>query len=1212
MYKVLFKSYWGYGITAILLFLITILYSQFFSSDLGDAFEQQKLQNKVNSICSNMDIIAKTLEDKNDKYNFFNDTLLSTLNNEGLSAFVYNHDSLIAWSNNKYILPANNKSQGVSIEYVQNSFVLIKNYSLSNLSLKLSFPLKYAYKIENEYLQNKLNPRLGIIKNIKFIKNSNSSLKLYDPEGNILINDEWIKGSKLSPTILSLLFYIFILGFSFLLQFFRKLIKSYSIPKIVSLLAITSIIASIAIVFNLTLIPDILVKSDIFNPTTFASSSVFSSLGNLFIFTISGLFLVFSVSDYIGKIRNKKRERLSIFILYFSLVLILILLRNIVADLVFNSTISFDVTQINSINHLSIIGLIAIGIIIYIYSFFLNKGFEIIPQNNNTNKWIVLGIVTVVALLASIINTNFNYITVLLFFFTVSLKLLFEKADISKSTSLNTLFLLAFSLVLSIWLNNLNSENELNRRQSIIQSIAINQDPKVEYLFSEITKKIYSDETLLSLFQNENIAFDSISSYIENSYFKKYKHFEKYDFQTTICTKDLKLIIRPQNIEVICDTFFYENLIQYGKLTSNKNLYLLSYGTGQVNYLGVFQFYKMTDDGYMTFTVYMEINSKLKRKGFTKLLNSGEYDPFEKIANYSLATYTNNKRVENYGKFGYPKYFDWKINDDNDMVFYDYHNYKHLIYRADKNKIYILSRKIPPTLSKIAPFSYLLIIYSFLFIILNYFSNYYLFKSTFKLNFATRLQIAMISIIIISFAVISSITIFYINKLNEDKNINQLKDLATALQTEFEHKLSNEDDLRVVDPDYLNSLLLKFSKVFDTDINIYHVNGYLLSSTRYAVFQYPLLSKLMNPMAYNYLKKGYHDLYITKENIGSLVYSSAYLPFHNSEGKNIAYINLPYFARQEVLKQDLLTLLMTLMNVYSLIIVLSILVILIVSNYASRPLAIIKKHMQEVSLGTTNKKIEWRGIEEINVLVDEYNRMIDALEISSDKLAKSERESAWREMAKQVAHEIKNPLTPMKLSVQYMMRTYNENTADNKERIASLSNTLIEQIDTLANIASAFSDFADMPKSISDIQEINSVIKAATELYNDELNVKINLDCKNKYWVYIDKTQWIRVFNNLIKNSIQAANNRKEVNINISLSEKDDILIIKIKDNGKGIPENKRDMIFVPKFTTKTKGAGLGLAMVKNIVNNSDGNIRLESSNENGSVFIIELPLKKK
>jgi nitrogen fixation/metabolism regulation signal transduction histidine kinase len=242
--------------------------------------------------------------------------------------------------------------------------------------------------------------------------------------------------------------------------------------------------------------------------------------------------------------------------------------------------------------------------------------------------------------------------------------------------------------------------------------------------------------------------------------------------------------------------------------------------------------------------------------------------------------------------------------------------------------------------------------------------------------------------------------------------------------------------------------------------------------------------------------------------------------------------------------------------------------------------------------------------------VEEYNKMIDALALSSEKLAQSEREMAWREMAKQVAHEIKNPLTPMKLSVQYLMRTFENKDPNWEEKLQSLSKTLIEQIDTLSNIATAFSDFANMPKSMKEKHEINAIIETAVDLYSNHDNVKLTFTSSETFKVNVDKNQWIRVFNNLIKNSIQAMPDDHNLEIEISLERQDSAVQIRFSDNGKGIPEAMQEMIFVPKFTTKTTGAGLGLAMVKNIVTNSEGSIRFESVANKGTTFYIQLPLK--
>jgi len=367
------------------------------------------------------------------------------------------------------------------------------------------------------------------------------------------------------------------------------------------------------------------------------------------------------------------------------------------------------------------------------------------------------------------------------------------------------------------------------------------------------------------------------------------------------------------------------------------------------------------------------------------------------------------------------------------------------------------------------------------------------------------------------------------------------------------------------------------------------------------------MSELINPVALKDLKLDHQSIFIDRENIGNMLFSSAYMPFHNSEGEIIAFLNLPYFAREEVLRSEISTLLMALMNVYILIIVVAILTILFVSKYISRPLIMLKEKLQLVSVGKDNTKIEWHGIEEIEALVSEYNRMIDALALSSERLAKSERETAWREMAKQVAHEIKNPLTPMKLSVQYMMYSFDENATDNKDKLQALANTLVEQIDTLTNIATAFSDFANMPKSTKQLHDFASIINTAVDIYKDYSNVSIELSIENDLQLFIDKNQWLRVFNNLIKNSLQAKIPDQKLIISIDVKTTDTKVIIAFRDNGHGIDEDMRDKIFVPNFTTKTKGSGLGLAMVKNIVNNSDGKISFESELGKGTIFIIEL-----
>jgi len=352
------------------------------------------------------------------------------------------------------------------------------------------------------------------------------------------------------------------------------------------------------------------------------------------------------------------------------------------------------------------------------------------------------------------------------------------------------------------------------------------------------------------------------------------------------------------------------------------------------------------------------------------------------------------------------------------------------------------------------------------------------------------------------------------------------------------------------------------------------------------------------------------SFFVQKEQIGSLEYLSAYLPLNNNNNETLAYINLPYFARESELRYEASTFLVTFININLLLLVLAIVIAFSISNYVTRPLQFIRENLSQVKLGKTNQKIDWYRNDEIGNLVKEYNRMIDELEISAELLAKDERESAWREMAKQVAHEIKNPLTPMKLSVQYLQKAYKDRVDDWEERLDGFTNTMIEQIDSLSLIASEFSDFAKLPSNNNSKIELNSFIPDVVKLYKDFDKVKIKLNIQEqKMIIYADSKQMLRVFNNIIKNAIQSYNKDETAFIFIECVKEGSQAVIKVKDEGCGIPPEQQDKIFNPYFTTKTGGLGLGLAMVKNIVESFNGAVTFETQTNSGTTFIIRLPL---
>jgi two-component system, NtrC family, nitrogen regulation sensor histidine kinase NtrY len=267
--------------------------------------------------------------------------------------------------------------------------------------------------------------------------------------------------------------------------------------------------------------------------------------------------------------------------------------------------------------------------------------------------------------------------------------------------------------------------------------------------------------------------------------------------------------------------------------------------------------------------------------------------------------------------------------------------------------------------------------------------------------------------------------------------------------------------------------------------------------------------------------------------------------------------------------------------------------------------------MRQVKLGRKSDQIDWKNKDEIGSLVSEYNRMILELASSAELLAQSERESAWREMAKQVAHEIKNPLTPLRLSIQLLERAYRDKAPDIDQKVERLSKTMLEQIDTLSSIASAFSDFAKMPKPANEGMDLKALAKTAIDLFHEtseDVDFTFEDHGLEKAWIWADKEQLLRVFNNLFRNAIQAIPEDRKGRIEVTLSKQNRNFIIAVKDNGTGIQEEMIDKIFVPNFTTKTAGMGLGLAMVKNIVESCNGQIWFETTKDRGTTFHVSFP----
>jgi two-component system, NtrC family, nitrogen regulation sensor histidine kinase NtrY len=482
--------------------------------------------------------------------------------------------------------------------------------------------------------------------------------------------------------------------------------------------------------------------------------------------------------------------------------------------------------------------------------------------------------------------------------------------------------------------------------------------------------------------------------------------------------------------------------------------------------------------------------------------------------------------------------------------------------------------------------------------------------SLFRPTLRIRIYISMLAIILFSLLVIGITTIIYFNSQNEAYHIERLKrkehSIIASLTYFFKDELT-KNELNTVSKEFEEELT-KLADINNIQINIYELDGDILMSSNYD-FDNPDYYKTSIPEKYlNQLKTtGSRQVEeLDDDNISTysyLISKDSNLP--------IAIVNLPYNRNQNPDSNLLKPFLTVLIEIYIILLIVASLIAFFLSNYITKTIRTISDKIRSVEINKVNEPIEWPLNDEIGVLVSEYNKMIVQLDQSTKKLAQSEREEAWREMAKQVAHEIKNPLTPMKLSVQHLERSLKSNDTEFDEKMKSFSERMIQQIDTLSSIATEFSNFAKMPKS--NIREVDliKIIEASVYLFNNEKNVEIIFEKNNgnHYLVQGDDEQLTRVFNNLLKNAVQSIPDHKKGVITVSISTKRTVYLISVKDNGIGISDEQHEKIFVPNFTTKSSGSGLGLAMVQQIITAHNGSIYFESKEGEGSTFYVELPL---
>lgn len=470
----------------------------------------------------------------------------------------------------------------------------------------------------------------------------------------------------------------------------------------------------------------------------------------------------------------------------------------------------------------------------------------------------------------------------------------------------------------------------------------------------------------------------------------------------------------------------------------------------------------------------------------------------------------------------------------------------------------------------------------------------------------------MILLVILASILIAAVSIYQYKQEAIAYHKDKLERKEAAIRASIDYELRHTTYMVKTEniPLIFKEKIYEISNIHNVELNMYNLEGHLLKSSTATFFKDSVETKIPEFILQE-LQRSQDKRYVVHTVENGKNYQSSYTYITDNYFKPLGILNLPSIEDDGFIDEELNEFLMKLLQVYILMMFLAVVLAYFLSKYITKSLNKVSDKIIKTRLDKRNKKIKIdEASREIHTLIQAYNSMIDELEESAIKLARTEREQAWREMAKQVAHEIKNPLTPMRLSVQSFERKFDPKDPQIHQQVKEYSNTLIQQIDTMSSIASAFSNFAEMPAQQNETLNVPKIIKLGLDIFNEEYIVfhTENEEILAKF----DRTQLIRVVTNLVKNAIQATEGQEDPKVKIDVRASENHVLIAIFDNGTGISEENREKIFEPKFTTKSSGMGLGLGMVKNIVEAYHGSITFTSEIGAGTTFVVKIPKVKK
>lgn len=1130
------------------------------------------------------------------------------------------NSGVIAW-NRTYFLPDLASLSGAdSIIYlraVRGDFLIKKWQAPDGSSLFCVVKLMDRYPIINDFLSTQWEPSIFPAKDISIVGP-------YLPMGDALTVQNQvvfrILPEKSEGHESGLSFMLIMAGWLLLLAAVDALRRTLEHMRRYDESFILMLLSLLAIRYGMIMVnwPALYFSSDIFDPKQFASSSLNASLGDLLLNSLSLLLLIaylfknFVKFRFVTKLLRQRGSMrygaagLCLLLCFFALLFPF----DFIETIYHNSTLSLDSAQSLSMDAVRTIALGAVLAGCAASFMFIHLFFSLASHLFGRKRRTFLAGLLMTAILFAFqfywLGRNLWITLVLAVLFFSVLRLTGINKGMSRF-SFRLFIYLIFTLAIYSFQNAwavrvFHKEKQVQDQFRFGKDFLTERDVLGEYLLDQARQRISKDQfiqvRMASPFLNKSSVVDKVRRVYLSNYFDRY--------ETRISTWR-----EEGESEEARDSLSFgpRNFLP----TGYEGISYASSADG----ITVKRYHVAIPVYYQRPVGVVVLDLSLKRlipeNVYPELLVDNRFKQIYRNRNFSYAIFTGGKLVSSAGPFNYER--DFSLERISSVSLFDRglseNNYYHIGIEAPDGSVAVVSAMTYAWFYFITNFSFWFVMGLVMLFAWQGITGVYAYFNGEQVNYTTRIQLIIFLAFLLPVLAVSITTLTMIGRssaeaiqqdyLERSGTVSQR--LSTVLSADSTSSRNQANLEKWIEDNAASSKI---------DISMYSPQGILMATSQPALFDNQLISPLINRQAWQKIALHGEAQTVTDEQIGRLRYSCAYSAVLSPvSGKLEGIVGLPFFESAVVLEKSQSLIMSNILIVFVVVFILFSLLTFWASSSLTFPIRFITRTLSLTTLTGENKPLRWKSSDEIGMLVREYNRMVSNLEDSRQALARSEKETAWREMAKQVAHEIKNPLTPMKLTLQQLEQALRAGPLPTEKTQKSLD-VLLKQVDILNEIAVSFSSFANMPAAHPQSVKLNDLLQGAVNLFGAETSGKVALQPVSDIAVSVDKTSFSRAISNIIINALQAKKEgQQDLEVLITAVEKDGVVLVSIRDNGKGMTDEVREKVFQPQFTTKHSGSGLGLALTQQIVRQAGGRIWFESVVDRGTVFYIELPTLK-